>query len=338
MLERPDIQDEKIINCLRAAYGLEITTLQFMPLGADRNTAVFRAQPADGRACFVKLRSGPFDEQSILIPAWLHQQGMPHIIAPLPTQDQRLWVSLEPYRVAVFPFVEGQNAYEQRLLDRHWVMLGRAVRRLHGASLPPALSKDLAQEQYASGGREKVQQYQRQAASAPFRDAIAIELAAFLRQQASRINALVQRAGELAALLQAQALPLVLCHADLHAGNLLIDAEQQLYLVDWDTLMLAPKERDLMFIGGGLFANMRPPEEEIRLFYQGYGQVNIHPLALAYYRYERIVQDIGEFCDEILMSSGDSADRANSLRLLKFQFQPGEVVDLAFHTEQALPR
>ena len=51
-----------------------------------------------------------------------------------------------------------------------------------------------------------------------------------------------------------------------------------------------------MFIGGGQgFAGLTPQEEE-GLFYRGYGEAQIDPVAPAYYRYERIVEDIAVFC------------------------------------------
>ena len=83
-----------------------------------------------------------------------------------------------------------------------------------------------------------------------------------------------------------------MCHSDIHAGNILIDANGALYIVDWDNPVLAPKERDLMFIGGGQEFAGHTAQEEETLFYRGYGQTQIDPIALAYYRYERIIQDI----------------------------------------------
>jgi thiamine kinase-like enzyme len=42
-----------------------------------------------------------------------------------------------------------------------------------------------------------------------------------------------------------------LCHSDIHAANLLI-SNGDFFIVDWDTLIMAPKERELMFIGAGI--------------------------------------------------------------------------------------
>jgi spectinomycin phosphotransferase len=58
---------------------------------------------------------------------------------------------------------------------------------------------------------------------------------------------------------------------------------------------------------------------------------------LAYYRYERIVQDIAAYCAAIFLADPSSADRAVGLRQLSFQFQPNQVIDIACQTEKHLP-
>jgi spectinomycin phosphotransferase len=85
-------------------------------------------------------------------------------------------------------------------------------------------------------------------------------------------------------------------------------------------------------VGCGLFGGWRSPEDEESLFYRGYGPTAINPIALAYYRYERIVQDICAYCEEILLTEGDGEDRANGLRQLMSQFQPGAVIEMAYRT------
>ena len=91
MLEKPDLQDEKIRACLQTEYGLKAAQVTFLPLGADRNSAVYRVVTEDDRAYFLKLRSGVFDETSVALPKFLSDQGIKQIIPPLATQTGQLW-------------------------------------------------------------------------------------------------------------------------------------------------------------------------------------------------------------------------------------------------------
>ena len=52
MLEKPDLQDEHIIACVQDAYGLCVAHVAFLPLGADRNTAVYRVVADDDTPTF----------------------------------------------------------------------------------------------------------------------------------------------------------------------------------------------------------------------------------------------------------------------------------------------
>jgi spectinomycin phosphotransferase len=57
--------------------------------------------------------------------------------------------------------------------------------------------------------------------------------------------------------------------------------------------------------------------------------VEIDPAALAYYRCERLVQDIAEFCKQILAPTGGDEDRRLALRWLISNFEPGGVFEIA---------
>jgi spectinomycin phosphotransferase len=95
-------------------------------------------------------------------------------------------------------------------------------------------------------------------------------------------------------------------------------------------VLFAPKERDLMFIGSGLAGWQRA--EQAAAFYTGYGPCVIDKAALAYYRCERIVQDIAVYCRDLLSSAAGGADRAEGLRQLTGQFEPEGIVDTALAT------
>lgn len=329
MLEKPDIREEDILACLRTEYGIAPAQLEFLPLGADLNTAVYRAATQEGAAWFVKLRRGAFDETSVTLPRALHDQGIPQIIAPLATHSGHLWADLADFKLILYPFVAGRNGYEMELSDAHWVGFGRAIQRIHTARLPRTLVESIQQETYPPQARESVRAALHRIEEGTFSDPLSTELAAYLKTKKEEILDLVDRAERLAHTLQSRQPEFVVCHSDLHAGNLLITASDDLYIVDWDAPILACRERDLMYAGGGQFGGRRAPREEERLFYAGYGPVQVDPAALAYYRCERIVQDLAVECGQILSGCGDGGDRAQAFEYLKSNFLPNGVLDIA---------
>jgi spectinomycin phosphotransferase len=332
MLEKPDLPDEQLIACLWNDYGLRIVQVDFMPLGNDLNTAVYRVVADDARPYFLKLRGGEFDQITVAIPRLLSDQGMTHVIAPIATSAGQLSTRMDAFAVILFPFVEGRNGFEADVSDRQRVELGAALKRLHTLDLPPALRQRIPREAYAPYWRELVREFQARAEDTDFAEPVAAQLAALLRAKRAVIDELIQRAEQLGNQLQNRSLEYVVCHADIHAWNVLIDADDALYIVDWDTLILAPKERDLMFIGAGVDNVWRSAREEA-LFYQGYGATEIEPQALAYYRYERIVEDIAAYCQQLLLTDQGGKDREEGLRQLVNQFEPGNVIEVALASE-----
>jgi spectinomycin phosphotransferase len=132
-----------------------------------------------------------------------------------------------------------------------------------------------------------------------------------------------------------QPLEFVLCHTDIHGGNILIGDDDKLYIVDWDNPLLAPKERDLMFIGGGI-DNIWKSEREKDVFYEGYGGSEINLSALAYYRYERVIEDLAVTCEQLLLSDEGGADRERSLGWFTSNFEPGITIEIAKKTDELL--
>ncbi len=335
MLEKPNISEEAILAALGAEFGLHTAQLTFLPLGADTNTAVYRVESQDGRAFFLKLRAGDFEPLSVSLPVFLKDQGLRQIIAPLLTLAGRLWAPLEPFKMILYPYVAGRDGYELSLTERQWQEFGAVLKAIHAIQLPPALEQACPQETFAPYWREMVSAFQAQVEQTSYADPTAAKMAAFMKTQRAEIRHMVERAGQLAAGLAARPLELVLCHADIHPGNLLITPQEDFYIVDWDNPILAPQERDLMFIGS---TDLWNGFHEKELFYQGYGPVEINQAALAYYRYERIVQDIAAFCEQLLLSEDGGPDREQSLEYMVGQFRPHQEVAIARHTDHLLTR
>lgn len=329
MLTPPDLPDAAIVAALRDAYGLDAASVVFLPLGADTATAVYRADLVAGPPLFVKLRRGALDEASVVVPRWLADHGVAQVIPPLPARDGRLWAPLAGFTLICYPFVDGRDGFAVELSEEHWRAFGAAMAAMHSAEVPARLAAALPREHFEPRWRARVRGFMADLDGAAPPDRAAAELVAFMRERRDEVDGLVARAEALAAELLADPPPHVLCHGDAHAGNVLVDAAGALYLIDWDTLVLAPKERDLMFVGGAQGFRGCAPEEEVARFTQGYGPAAVDPRALAYYRHERIVQDLAAFWDQLLLSAEGGEDRPMALRYVRGNFAPGGTIDAA---------
>jgi spectinomycin phosphotransferase len=278
---------------------------------------------------FLILRRGPFDETAVALPHFLHGLGVTAVIPPLPARSGLLWGELASYHAILYPYIDGRNAYEARLTDTQWQAFARALKQMHTAVLPRALAARLPREQFAPVFRDRVRHYLALAERDVPGDPVAQAVAALLREQRVAIQALLARAERLAQVQRRENLPFVLCHSDLHAGNLFLAENGALYLVDWDEPLLAPRERDLMYVGGGLLASGLAAQEEEDRFYAEYGRSGVRVQALSYYRYERIIQDLAAYCEELLLTETGGADRPQSLRYLQSNFLPGGTIAVA---------
>lgn len=332
MLEPPDLTGEMIRAWLRDEYGLRATEIVFLPLGADMNTAVYRVENADDAVgYFLKLRRGAFHAAGVVIPRLLHARGIATVIAPIPTRAGALWVSTGEWNVMLYPHVGGRDGYAAALGDTQCIEFGKALNAIHATPVPALL--DIPRETFAPQYRERVREFQALVEVTRPADPVAAAMAAIMRDRQVLIADLVARAEQLAHRVQQRGLEYAMCHGDLHAGNLLIAPDGEFYIVDWDTLVLAPKERDLMYIGAGL--GVCDTARQQRLFYRGYGDVAVDMLALTYYRYERIVEDIAAFGEQLLASDAGGADRAQSLEYFTSSFLPDHVIDIAYQTDRS---
>ena len=335
MLTPPDVSAETIIACLREHFGLDIRQVTFLPIGADASAAVYRVEGEDGTSYFLKLKWGDFDEVGVTVPAFLHAQGIREVMAALPTMSQRLWASTHGFTWILYPYMEGRGGYEVALSDAQWVELGRSLKAVHATVLPLELSRLVPREDYPPRWRDIVMAFDQAAESHVYDDPLAARLAAFWLTKRDDIRAMVARAEQLGWALGQRADAFVLCHADLHPGNVLLGAHDELAIVDWDNPLFALKERDLMCLDGGVCDVWNDPREDA-LFYEGYGPTELDPIALSYYRYERIIEDFAAYGEQIFEAQGSVEDREHGLEGVMGQFLPGRVIPIAHQTYEQL--
>lgn len=310
--------EEHVIQRLRAECGIAVVRLTHLGLGADVDAAVYKAESADGKVYFVKLKRGAYyDITQLLVEA-----GVKQVIGPIAT------VAVDESTMTVYPFVEGQNGFSRELKPAQWIALGKTLRQVHEIDVPMSVQNKIRREEFSSKWRKRLRAlYEVQ----PCQEGVSLQLWQFMQDHMVDIRRLVDGAEELARIIHNP--QYVLCHSDIHAGNVLI-GEESIFIVDWDDPIMAPKERDLMFIGAGVANVWNNPHEE-ELFYKGYGKTEVDRTILAYYRHERIVEDIAIYAEALLLTP-DGDEREVMYSHFVDMFAPRGVVEIAFETKGSL--
>ena len=317
---------ERILDALRHEYGIEAVEVTPLHLGADADSTPHLAETRDGVKYFAKLRRS-FDPVSVAVARGLFEAGVTEVVAPLPTRTGALFTECAGETLLVYPYVAGERGLEIPFTPSHWATLGGIVARVHAFKPPPELAAKLPQETFSNRWRSLVQNDLQRAADEPFDDPAVQELAALFVEKRSELEELIDHTEKLASILRARSHELVVCHTDLHGGNLLIDGDA-IRVVDWDAPILALRERDLMFAGGGQGYLGLTAQEEERHFQRGYG-VTPDPVALAYYRYERVIQDLAAYWGEIQRPATSAADREDCVRRVRANWIPGGTLESA---------
>ncbi|HEY1348230.1 MAG TPA: phosphotransferase [Ktedonobacteraceae bacterium] len=290
MREQPVIADELLRTVLQNQYNLGSLRLEFLPLGLDYQAAVYRVVSPQAGACLLKITSRPLYESRYLLPYYLNAQGIAAVVAPRPTSSGDLWVRLADWTVIVYPWVSGDSRLTG-MTDEQWRQLGGIFKQIHLVNLPAELSGPLRKETFdAEAYLRWIHTFERNhLRAAPGENAAQRALRADWLAHQATIHRAAATLVTLADVLQKQAGPSVCCHADLHPANLIRDTCGQVFVIDWDDVMLAPRERDFIFLkGSGATA-----------FWEGYGWPQIDWVALTYYRWERVVQDIIECAGDL---------------------------------------
>lgn len=335
MLEKPSIPDEDILRAVRRGYGIPAERLAFLPLGYDATGWVYRLE-AGGINYFLKLKRGAFYQPAVTVPCFLAEHGIPQVLAPLRSLRGHPWQKMDAYTLFLFPFIAGQTGMEQGLTSAQWRELGSASGQVHSytprSPLPPRIRCETFHPPFAPRVRQVDRLIRSGAISGPYQR----ELAQIWLDRRAEILRLTARAVRLGWLLRQQPPSFVLCHCDIHTANVLLDPSGGLHIVDWDNPLFAPRERDLSFHLGNLPSTWKNGPE-LEAFYAGYGQVQINPIALAYYRYEWVVQELGDFGARVFLRPDFGAETfADSIRGFAQLFEPGDVVAGALQSDEGL--
>ncbi|MET8360093.1 aminoglycoside phosphotransferase family protein [Micromonospora sp. NPDC005171] len=320
----------QVAEQVRTGFGLRLSTMEPVTSGADQNARLWLAQAADGGRYAVKL-SGGGTPAGLVVTAYLAEQAVPGIVAPLRADDGGLSIDNDGRRLSVVPWVSDQRALDGPMTGAHWRAYGEVLAAVHAVPVTDELSRLLP----AGGAAYPSIVTATRAMAARLRDPanlvdpLVAELAGVWSAVADRLGVLVgeveRRAGDTRDRPGAD----VVCHGDPHLGNLLLGADGQVWLIDWDDAVLAPPECDLMFVLGGVLAFAPITAEQQQAVLAGYGTADVDPLRLAWFLAVRALDDLSDWTRQALDLDAAAADRGRAARIVRGLVSPVGLVTLA---------
>ncbi|WP_165952540.1 phosphotransferase enzyme family protein [Kribbella albertanoniae] len=259
-------------------FGLDVVELSPVGHGADLAAQVWKASTATNR--YAVKWSGAGTNTGHQVAAYLGDCGLPGVPEVVRTVEGGLWTFHgKKKRLTVTPWIEGARAAEVGLSGAEWAEYGALLRRVHDAEPPERLREALPKRSHIDVRVPAVaEEVWERLGELP-------ELAALWEEHAETIDVLL--AGDP----PTPEGPRVVCHGDPHLGNVLV-AKDGLHLIDWDDVILAPREQDLMFMLGGMGEVGPASPDQVEAFLSGYGQHSIDMDAVRYYRHIRAREDV----------------------------------------------
>ncbi len=306
MITEPKIDKQLLVDLLKNNYSLESPNVVFLPRG---ETSWGYIVEADTKKYFLKVYKNtyPFFEQAAELTYKLFADcGIKEIVHALKSSNGEVISHIEEYPVILFNFIDGKEISEQKPSDEQVKEIGVILGKIHAST--SKLGPYPKRETFESKDKEmflkvmdRVRNHQ------PIENSYQKEIVDLFNSHRSRIEEQLtelEKIGE--QLKNKKNLPFVICHSDPTPGNILIGKDGIPYLIDWDTPIFAPKERDLLFFS-----------DRLKPFMEGYcsivGESTIDDEVKQFYAYEWNVQEVADFGSSILFGNNDDLQNKHHL-------------------------
>ncbi len=306
MLTEPSISISSILHSISTHYGLEVTSLAFMK-GGECSWG-YKVESSDHKIYFLKIHTGiqsPDIRLQVLLR--LHEEcGINSIVYPIKTKTNQAFFFLDSYPTAMFPFINGNIVADTPLDTDQQFELGVLLGKLHKADevigkleLKETFSLDFKTSlirclsDFSSEEENKEEK----------------EARVLLQINKEKIIQKLDVLEEISNSLKEKRIEFVICHSDPHGWNIMVDEQRKIYLVDWDGVLLAPKEKDFFMI------------ENTPSLTEGYesivGKFTLDENILKFYRIRWNLSEIEDWSNRLLYGNENEIQRIHYLDSLK---------------------
>lgn len=315
--------DVQIPSLLLEHWNLRVTGIAFIPMGDSAYSYKIEVHPqstyylkiVDQRTA-VGRRTAAHMEFSLPFQRLVAGNQFPGIAAPQPqtTIQGTLYAVHDSWLLALYTFIPGDTLADAYPMSPDLIkQIGQALGALHTVQLPESLCQWPPQDNLTAPFDDDLLADLASLAHISTRDAFYLQrLRELIWPRREEIRAFLAHSQEYEAKARRTEVPLVACHGDAWGGNMILTPAGQLVLLDWESSVIAPPERDAFLYGADFAA-----------FDAGYHLIHKEPMRwhanwLAFYGYRIQLRNLAQWLHNLLHENLDEAQRENDLAMLGF--------------------
>jgi thiamine kinase-like enzyme len=292
-----------LILAIQQGYGIELENIEFLLRGFGGDC--YRVDTQNSASFFLKLHdpisnlSTAASSRAFYLPL-MHQLNSKQILGDIPhliqTLEGGLSLDVGANTLVVSDFIEGELVGFGDLPEPVLVRLAELVGILHNSRPQLEFEHPFIEEFEIVFENELLESFDTLSGLPETASPGQKLVKELILPRQEQITADLEQLKALQTYARNMDKPKVVCHTDLHGGNLMTDERGTLYILDWENALIAPPEHDLFFFAGeNDFWELFWPH-----YTSQYPAASIDPELLRFYFYRRALEDAADFIFRIL--------------------------------------
>jgi spectinomycin phosphotransferase len=244
MISEPNIDKSNLIELLEDNFNFKVGNITFNPKG-EASWSYF-VDIGDEKYFLKLFKIQDFNLAPFEFTARLFSEcEIKNIIHPIKTTSDKIFVSFEDFKLVLFGFIDGKTIREQPLNESQLEELGELLVKVHN-------SKDIIgaypqKEEFDNPHKNDINKIYESLEKLDDLNEIKEKTKQLYLDYKDKFLDEQNKLEELINKLKDQNIEFVNCHGEPSPGNVMVSNDGQIFLIDWDFPLFAPKEKDLLF-------------------------------------------------------------------------------------------